>query len=46
YEQCRWVVENIPSINSLNDEWKRKFSRIGNNTIRKKRKGRFRNRDR
>ncbi|CAG8727226.1 4488_t:CDS:2 [Gigaspora margarita] len=46
YEQCRWVVENIPSINSLNDEWKMKFSRIGNNTIRKKRKRRFRNRAR
>ncbi|CAG8692283.1 19393_t:CDS:2 [Cetraspora pellucida] len=41
YGQCRWIVENLPSINSLNDCWKKKFSHNRNKMIRKKRKGKL-----
>ncbi|CAG8589805.1 11181_t:CDS:2, partial [Dentiscutata heterogama] len=38
YGQCRWIVENIPSISFLNGDWKRRFSRNENKPIRKKRR--------
>ncbi|CAG8705984.1 22778_t:CDS:2 [Dentiscutata erythropus] len=44
YGQCRWVVENVPSINFLNNDWKRRFSRNGSNLIRKKRRRLFKKR--
>ncbi|CAG8494295.1 3417_t:CDS:2, partial [Scutellospora calospora] len=44
YGQCRWVVESVPSLNSLNNNWKEKFSQVRNKTIRKRRKGKLRGR--